>query len=87
MSRPDYILGASVTMQINAYFYHLSFPFGNLLDYEKKKTTNRSQNGIRWSPWTQQEDLDFTDDIALILHTHHQMQKKINKISVISDQT
>ena len=42
---------------------------------------------IQWTPWRELEDLDFADDVVSTLHTHHQMQKKINKISAISTQT
>ena len=50
-------------------------------------STNQTRNGIQWTPWTQLEDLDFTDDIALLSHTHKQMQDKINIITELSSQT
>ena len=33
-------------------------------------------NGIQWTPWTQLDDLDFADDLALLSHTQRQMQEK-----------
>ena len=50
-------------------------------------STNQTRNGIQWAPWTQLEDLDFADDIALLSHTHKQMQDKINIITEVSSQT
>ena len=40
------------------------------------KTSNaQKRNGIQWTPWTQLDDLDFADDLALLPHTQQQMQK------------
>lgn len=63
------------------------FLFLLAIDWIMKTSLNRSQNGIQWTPWTQLEDLDFADDIALISHTQQQMQNKINAIAEISSQT
>ena len=41
-----------------------------------KKTTTTTRNGIQWTPWSQLEDLDFADDLALLSHIHQQMQEK-----------
>jgi hypothetical protein len=38
-------------------------------------TTGRS-NGIQWTLLTQLDDLDFTNDLTLLLHNHRQMQDK-----------
>ncbi|KAK2193196.1 hypothetical protein NP493_14g07058 [Ridgeia piscesae] len=40
-----------------------------------KKTTTNRRNGIHWTPWSQLEDLDFADDLALLSHSHQQIQK------------
>ena len=37
--------------------------------------------------WNQLEDLDFADDLALLSHSHQQMQEKANKVEAISSQT
>ena len=52
-----------------------------------KTSTKQTRNGIQWTLWTQLEDLDFSDDIALLSHTHKQMQDKINIITEVSSQT
>ena len=37
--------------------------------------------------WTQLDDLDFADDLALLSHSHNQMQEKTNTVRDISAQT
>ena len=37
--------------------------------------------GIHWSLWTQLDDLDFADDLALLSHSQQQMQEKTNIIA------
>ena len=41
-----------------------------------KTSTSDRQNGIQWTLWNQLDDLDFADDLALLSHTHQQMQDK-----------
>jgi hypothetical protein len=50
-------------------------PARHRLDHEKDYTKYR-RNGIQWTPWSQLEDLDFADDLALLSHSHQQMQEK-----------
>ena len=45
-------------------------------DWIMKETTDRRRNGIHWTLFKQLDDLDFADDIALLSHTHQQMQEK-----------
>ena len=33
-------------------------------------------NGIQWTPWTQLDDLDIANDLALLSHAQRQMQEK-----------
>ena len=49
-----------------------------------KTSTAQKRNGIQWTPWTQVDDLDFADDLALLSHTHQQMQEKTTIISTHS---
>jgi hypothetical protein len=49
-----------------------------------KSTTEGTRNGIQWTPWTQLEDLDFADDLALLSHRHAQMQEKTTRLAEIS---
>ncbi|KAK2185049.1 hypothetical protein NP493_247g03088 [Ridgeia piscesae] len=51
-----------------------------------KKTTKYRRNGIQWTPWSQLEDLDFADDLALLSHSHQQMQEKTELLNTVSTQ-
>ena len=44
------------------------------------------QRGIRWTPFTILEDLDFTDDLALLFHTRQHIQEKTDRLSIFSNQ-
>ena len=49
-----------------------------------KTTTTGRNNGIQWTLWTQLDDLDFADDLALLSHNHSQMQDKTNLLETTS---
>ena len=57
------------------------FLFLLVIDWTMRTTTENRKNGIRWTLWTQLDDLDFADDLALLSHTHHQMQDKTQTLS------
>ena len=46
-----------------------------------KISTTQKQNGIQWTLWTQLNDLDFADDIALLSHNQQQMQEKTSDVA------
>ena len=50
------------------------------IDWIMRTATAQARNGIQWTPWLQLDDLDFADDLALLSHTHQQMQEKTNRI-------
>ena len=60
------------------------FLFLLAVDWIMKETTTGSRNGIQWSLLEQLEDLDFADDLALLAHTHTQMQAKTTKLEAVS---
>ena len=60
------------------------FLFLLAVDWIMKETTTGSRNGIQWTLVYQLEDLDFADDLALLAHTHTQMQAKTTKLEAIS---
>ena len=60
------------------------FLFLLAIDWAMKETTSDSRNGIQWTLVDQLEDLDFADDLALLSHTHSQMQAKTLKLEAIS---
>uniref|UniRef100_A0AAV2JSU2 Reverse transcriptase domain-containing protein n=1 Tax=Knipowitschia caucasica TaxID=637954 RepID=A0AAV2JSU2_KNICA len=51
------------------------------IDWVMKTSTNQMQNGIQWTLWEQLDDLDFADDLALLSHTHQQMQEKTSRVA------
>ena len=49
-------------------------------DWIVKTTTTGRNNGIQWTLWTQLDDLDFGDELALLSHNHSQMQDKTTRL-------
>ena len=45
-----------------------------------KQATDGRRNGIQWTMFTQLDDLEFADDIALLSHNHQQMQDKLEQV-------
>ena len=39
------------------------------IEWVLKTSTAQRGNGIQWTPWTQLDDLDIADDLALLSHT------------------
>ena len=62
------------------------FLFLLAIDWIMKKTTTYRRNGIQWTPWSQLEDLNFADDLALLSHSHQQMQEKTELLNTMSTQ-
>ncbi|GFS16209.1 acid-sensing ion channel 4 [Elysia marginata] len=50
-----------------------------------RETTKGVKNGIQWTLWTQLEDLDFADDLALLSPRHTQMQAKTTTLNKLSE--
>ena len=59
------------------------FLFLLVIDWIMKTTTSGRNNGIQWTLWTQLDDLDFADDLALLSHSLSQMQDKTNCLETI----
>ncbi|VDO87278.1 unnamed protein product [Schistosoma curassoni] len=49
-----------------------------------KTSTSEGKHGIQWTAQNQLDDLDFADDLALLSHTHEQMQKKTASVAAAS---
>lgn len=60
------------------------FLFTLAIDWVMRRTTEGTKNGIQWTPWTQLDDLDFADDLALLSHSHQQMQAKTSNLAHFS---
>ena len=65
-----------LTVTISVFAYHR-------LDHEEDYRT-KGKTGIQWTLWTQLEDLDFADDIALLSHTQQQMQAKKDRMAEVA---
>ena len=63
------------------------FMFLLVIDWIMRTTTEGKKNGIQWTLWTQLEDLDFADDLALLSHNHDQMQSKTTRLAATSERT
>lgn len=46
----------------------------------------RTPRGIRWTLLSTLEDLDFANDLALVSHTHQNMQEKTSRLSTFAQQ-
>ncbi|VDP26045.1 unnamed protein product [Schistosoma curassoni] len=46
--------------------------------------TYEGKHGIQWTARNQLDDLDFADDLALLSHTHEQMQIKTASVAAVS---
>ena len=60
-------------------------PGGHRLDNE-----NDHKKQKKWNPvdrWSQLDDLDFADDLALLSHSYEQMQEKTYLLNLVSAQT
>nr|KAG5703013.1 hypothetical protein BaRGS_016174 [Batillaria attramentaria] len=55
-----------------------------VIDWIMKTTTSGRKNGIQWTHWTQLDDLDFADDLALLSHSHSHMQGKTTCLEATS---
>ncbi|VDP17504.1 unnamed protein product [Schistosoma margrebowiei] len=49
-----------------------------------KTLTSEGKHGIQWTAQDQLYDLDVADDIALLSHTHEQMQIKTASVAAVS---
>ncbi|VDP35490.1 unnamed protein product [Schistosoma margrebowiei] len=49
-----------------------------------KTSTSVGKHGIRWTNQNQLDDFDFTYDLAILSHTHEQMQVKTTDVTAAS---
>ncbi|VDP43539.1 unnamed protein product [Schistosoma margrebowiei] len=62
----------------------LSTLFLLVVDWIMKTSTSEGKRGIQWTAQNQLDDLDFADDLALLSHTHEQMQIKTASVAAVS---
>ena len=63
-----------------------SMLFNIAIDWVLCRTMEDQRRGIRWTPFTILEDLDFADDLALLSHTRQHIQEKTDRLSMFSNQ-
>ena len=44
--------------------------FNIAIDWVLRRPVEDQRRGVRWTPYSTLEDLDFADDVALLSHTH-----------------
>lgn len=62
------------------------FLFLLAIDWIMRKTTENRWHGIQWSLWTQLDDLNFAEDLALLSHSQQQMQDKTSDLDTTPSQ-
>ncbi|VDO49490.1 unnamed protein product [Schistosoma margrebowiei] len=60
------------------------FLFLLVVDWIMKTSTSERKHGIQWTAQNQLDDLDFTDDPALLSHTHEHMHTKTVSEAAVS---
>ena len=60
--------------------------FNLTIDWVMRQTTIDKARGIRWTLFSSLEDLDFADDLALLSHTHRDIQEKTSRLNTIAQQ-
>ena len=59
--------------------------FNIAIDWVLRRTVEDQRRGIRWTPFSTLEDLDFADDLALLSHTWQHIQEKTDWLSIFSN--
>ncbi|GFR64218.1 retrovirus-related Pol polyprotein from type-2 retrotransposable element R2DM [Elysia marginata] len=63
------------------------FLFLLVIDWIMKNTVGNGENGIRWKFMSKLDDLDFSDDIALLSSTQQHLQQKTDNLVLLSQRT
>ena len=56
------------------------------IDWVMRQTTSDQPRGIRWTLFSTLEDLDFADEVAMVLRTRQHMQEKNTRLSMLAQQ-
>ena len=57
-----------------------------IIDWNMRQTTQDKNRKIQWNLFTNLDDLDFADDLPLLLHTHSHIQEKTNRLYIYAKQ-
>ena len=63
-----------------------TFLFNLVVDWIMHRTTEDQIRGIRWTPFSYLEDLDYADDLALLSHTHMHNEEKTQRLNTFAKQ-
>ncbi|VDP42937.1 unnamed protein product [Schistosoma curassoni] len=55
-----------------------------MIDWIMKTSTSEGKHDIQWTTQSRLDDLDFADDLALLSHTHEQMQMRTTRVAAVS---
>ena len=58
--------------------------FNLVVDWIIRHTTEGQLRGIRWTALSCLEDLDYTDDEAVLSHTHSHIQEKTRRLNTFA---
>ena len=58
-----------------------------VIDWVMRQTTSDRPRGIQWTLFSQIEDLDFADDLAVLSSTHRRLQEKTDRLVDFSKST
>ena len=56
------------------------------IDWVMRQTTSDQPRGIRWTLFSTLEDLDFADEVAMVLRTRQHMQEKTTRLNTLAQQ-
>jgi hypothetical protein len=59
----------------------LPFLFFLAINWVMRQTTGGQKDDIQWTLWTQLDDLDITEDLALLSHNRQKMQNKTTSLA------
>ena len=60
--------------------------FNIAIDWVLRRSVEDQRRGIRWTPFSTLEELDFADDLALLSHAWQHIQEKTDWLSRFSNQ-
>ena len=60
--------------------------FNHVIDWIMRRTREDRNRGIRWTPFSYLEDLDYADDLGLLSHTHSHIQGKTQQLNIFAKQ-
>ena len=60
--------------------------FNMAIDWVMRQTTSVRPRGMRWTLFSTLEDLEFNNDVALVVNTRQHMQEKTTLLNTLAQQ-